>query len=450
MVSEQNSSASASLERLINNLHLSAHRSKFLSPMKLQLTEQQDQILLCWILSSISQDLLPQLVGVATSCEAWNIIERLFSSQSKANMMQLKLQLQTLKKGTSSMTEYLMKKKSLIDALLYSGNVICEDDKIIYVLGGLGPEYDPFVIPITSINGCYSLPEIIALLLTHEARLEQHTQSESLTINMAANSQNFNQNRKGNGVMQQYGNGRGHVQGNTQAVAGKIPFELLYKTTPNYDQVRVFWCLCYPYLRPYNKNKLQYRSTACVFLGYNPQYKCYKCISSTGRIYMARHVVFNEKSFPFDIDPKFGSGSSSSASSSQFTSSTSCLIPTILQWRPVISSHTQAAPFISSTAIDLVSTSHSHQSVMQRDDPIDNSPVHLSLAAIHVTLVQSPTNVTSKAYHQQVEQQSNLQNANNHPMITRAKAAIYKPKICIASAEEKEPTITKEALHNPK
>ncbi|KAI9195735.1 hypothetical protein LWI28_017622 [Acer negundo] len=132
-------------------------------------------------------------------------------------MMQLKLQLHTLKKGTSSMTEYLMKKKSLIDALLYSGNVMSDDDKIMYVLGGLGPEYDPFVIPITSINGCYSLPEITALLLTtHESRLEQHTQSESLTVNMAANSQNFNQNRRGNGVMQQYGNGRGHVQGNTQ------------------------------------------------------------------------------------------------------------------------------------------------------------------------------------------------------------------------------------------
>ncbi|TXG65649.1 hypothetical protein EZV62_006924 [Acer yangbiense] len=107
--------------------------------------EQQDQILLCWILSSISQDLLPQLVGAAASCEAWNVIDRLFSLQLKANMMQLKLQLQTLKKGTSSISEYLMKKKSLIDALMYSGIVMSEDDKIKYVMGGLRPEYDPFM-----------------------------------------------------------------------------------------------------------------------------------------------------------------------------------------------------------------------------------------------------------------------------------------------------------------
>ncbi|KAK2653412.1 hypothetical protein Ddye_013268 [Dipteronia dyeriana] len=94
-------------------------------------------------------------------------------------MMQLKLQLQTLKKGNSSMSDYLMKKESLIDAWMYSGSVVFEDDKVGCILGGLGLEYDALVIPITSMPGCYSLPEINALLLTHEPRIDQHHSSES-------------------------------------------------------------------------------------------------------------------------------------------------------------------------------------------------------------------------------------------------------------------------------
>ncbi|KAL5787243.1 hypothetical protein ACOSP7_004192 [Xanthoceras sorbifolium] len=68
------------------------------------------------MLSSITQELLPEFVGCHTTCEAWKSIEQLFASQSKANVMQLKLQLQTLKKAGLSMTEYLKKKKSIMDA----------------------------------------------------------------------------------------------------------------------------------------------------------------------------------------------------------------------------------------------------------------------------------------------------------------------------------------------
>ncbi|KAI9185996.1 hypothetical protein LWI28_012856 [Acer negundo] len=165
--------------------------------------EQQDQILLCWLLSSVSQEILPQLVGCLTACQAWNTIERFFSSQSRANLIQLKLQLQTLKKASMTMTEYLLKKKSIINALAYSGYGMTEEDKIMYVLSGLGAEYDSFVIPITSMQNYYTMPEIIALLLTHEARIEQHTQTETLNVNLT--------NKRGNGNNQQ-GFGRGQSQ----------------------------------------------------------------------------------------------------------------------------------------------------------------------------------------------------------------------------------------------
>jgi histone deacetylase 1/2 len=73
----------------------------------------------------------------------------------------------------------------------------------------------------------------------------------------------------------------------------------LFKTQPNYDFLRIFGCTCWPSLRKYNAHKLEFRSKQCVFLGYSPTYKGYKCLDrSTGRIYISRDVVFDESVFP--------------------------------------------------------------------------------------------------------------------------------------------------------
>jgi hypothetical protein len=75
------------------------------------------------------------------------------------------------------------------------------------------------------------------------------------------------------------------------------PYSKLYKKAPDYQKLRVFGCLCYPLLRPYNVHKLNYRSKPCIFLGYN--FASYKCLDPvTNKAYLSRHVVFDEISFP--------------------------------------------------------------------------------------------------------------------------------------------------------
>ncbi|KAK3225157.1 hypothetical protein Dsin_005019 [Dipteronia sinensis] len=113
------------------------------------------------------KELLPQLVGCIA---AWYTVERLFTSQSRASVMQFKLQLQTLKKSSSLMTEYLIKKKSILDAL------------------------------------AYSVPEITAFLMTYEARIEQHTHTEVVSVNMASNNQGLTgvQSGQGSGILDRF------------------------------------------------------------------------------------------------------------------------------------------------------------------------------------------------------------------------------------------------------
>ncbi|KAL5774712.1 hypothetical protein ACOSP7_012269 [Xanthoceras sorbifolium] len=85
----------------------------------------------------------------------------------------------------------------------------------------------------------------------------------------------------------------------TAVLQNRSPFEVLFHAKPDYINLKVFGCLCFPYLRPYNHHKLQYRSSPCTFLGYSGQHKGYRCLDAKGRIFITRHVVFDETRFPF-------------------------------------------------------------------------------------------------------------------------------------------------------
>uniref|UniRef100_A0A251U5K0 Putative ribonuclease H-like domain-containing protein n=1 Tax=Helianthus annuus TaxID=4232 RepID=A0A251U5K0_HELAN len=78
------------------------------------------------------------------------------------------------------------------------------------------------------------------------------------------------------------------------------PTEKLYHRIPTYDHLRVFGCLCYPLVPSTTIHKLEHRSYPCVFLGYPPTHRGYKCFNlETKQIIISRHVVFDETTFPF-------------------------------------------------------------------------------------------------------------------------------------------------------
>jgi hypothetical protein len=86
----------------------------------------------------------------------------------------------------------------------------------------------------------------------------------------------------------------------TKPIQLSTPHEKLYNIAPSYDYLRVYGCLCFPNLSATAPNKLAPRSLPCVFIGYPPEHKGYRCYHiPTKRVYISRHVTFDEHIFPF-------------------------------------------------------------------------------------------------------------------------------------------------------
>lgn len=115
----------------------------------------------------------------------------------------------------------------------------------------------------------------------------------------------------------------------SSSLSFKSPYQLLYKSSPDYGFLKAFGCLCYPYLRPYNHHNVDFRSLPCVFIGYSSHHKGYLCYHvASSRIYITLHVVFDEHIFPYS---SMLSTAKSSSSLSHSTNSSFSLLDQVSQ-----------------------------------------------------------------------------------------------------------------------
>ncbi|KAH9723193.1 retrovirus-related pol polyprotein from transposon RE1 [Citrus sinensis] len=163
----------------------------------------QDQVLLGWLLSSMSEGIISLVFNLETSLEVWKAIETQFGSQSKSRLLHLRYLMNSTRKDDLKVNEYFIKMKNIADNMAAAGSALSSDDLILDVLSGLGPDYNAVATYITGqISGDkMNLNEAYAMLLTQEARIEQQAHMLSgmdVKHNFEAN---FAQNRgfkKGN------------------------------------------------------------------------------------------------------------------------------------------------------------------------------------------------------------------------------------------------------------
>ena len=86
--------------------------------------------------------------------------------------MQLRLELQSTKKGFMTMIDYIMKVKATADSLAAIGEPVSEQDQVMNLLEGLGSDYNVVVTAINIRDDKISIKAVYNMLPTFEHCLE--------------------------------------------------------------------------------------------------------------------------------------------------------------------------------------------------------------------------------------------------------------------------------------
>ncbi|KAK2402858.1 hypothetical protein QL285_052344 [Trifolium repens] len=164
----------------------------------------QDQMLFTWLLSTLVESVLPRTIGCRHAFQVWDQIHQYFNAHLKAKVRQLRSELKTVKKGTKSISEFVLRVRAIADTLISIGDTVTEQDRIDSILDGLPEEYNPFVMMIYGRPDSPSLLDIEGLLLVQESQLEKFRQE--LVVPTA--SANLAQASRGRGNGGSRGRGR--------------------------------------------------------------------------------------------------------------------------------------------------------------------------------------------------------------------------------------------------
>lgn len=225
----------------------------------------------------------------------------------------------------------------------------------------------------------------------------------------------------------------------TPTLSNQNPYEKLFGTAPNYLKLKVFGCLCFPWLRPYSNHKLDTRSTPCIFLGYSLTQSAFLCLDQTNnRVYVSRHVQFIENTFPY----KEPSSSSSQAKTQSSAWSPPIIIPETV---PLYTPSAVQPPGSDPPPVVIPTPPVQHQP--------ENSVETGNVGSTEQETSSSNDSVSDLQETNTAEQQaSTSHHVNHHPMRTRAKNNISKPKqkfamtVSANKQREREPTSVSQAL----
>ena len=109
--------------------------------LEFQAWKIKDKTLLSLINSTLTPKVFSLVMGITSLREVWNTLEQRFTSTSRANILNLKLELKSLKKANDSVNGFLQKIKITRDMLLVVGVIVDNEELICIVLRGLPREY---------------------------------------------------------------------------------------------------------------------------------------------------------------------------------------------------------------------------------------------------------------------------------------------------------------------
>jgi hypothetical protein len=148
--------------------------------------------------------ILAHVTTMPTASSAWAAIDAMFASQSRARAINTRMALATAQKGTTSMTEYFGRMKTLADEMASAEKKLDDEELVSYILAELDIEYNTMVSAVATRVEPISLGELFTQLVGFEQRID-------LLQGVGSNS-SANLASRGRGGSGGYGTGRGHGQ----------------------------------------------------------------------------------------------------------------------------------------------------------------------------------------------------------------------------------------------
>ncbi|CAN1166203.1 Retrovirus-related Pol polyprotein from transposon RE1 [Linum perenne] len=192
---------------------------------------RQDQLVLGWVINSLSPSVIHTLVGVQTSRVTWISLATTFGSGSPSQIRSLKNQLQSMKLKNDIVADYLQKAKNIADRLQALGKPVDDADLVEYITKGLMPPYRPLIHSLHNRTEPVGYLELHRLMITEELDLAEEETAASLQPQANYTAQFTNGRGRGRrtrdrGTLSSFA-GRGGFQ--TQ---GRYPPRPAYQATP--------------------------------------------------------------------------------------------------------------------------------------------------------------------------------------------------------------------------
>ena len=147
------------------------------------------------------------VVGLSSSQEVWDKLEERFTCTARANVLNLKLELQSIKKGNESVSSYLQRIKTVRDKLFAVGVHSDHEELLHVILKSLPKEYAHFAFAIRTRDGILSLEKLSVLLQTEEQSMQEA--SDPFSNSALAMFVSHNKPSNGYNANHSYNNSRG-------------------------------------------------------------------------------------------------------------------------------------------------------------------------------------------------------------------------------------------------
>ena len=161
------------------------------------------------------------VVGITSSREVWNTLEQRFTSTSRANILNLKLELQGIKKGNESVNSFLQKIKVAHDKLLAVGVAVDNEELICIVLKGLPKEFAHFCSTFRTKSDSITYEQLAIMLQSEEQAMIDHLDSVSHSLAMFASNGKASSSTQNQAQNHGSGRGRGRNHSNRGRGVGR-------------------------------------------------------------------------------------------------------------------------------------------------------------------------------------------------------------------------------------